>query len=404
MKRYFYTVLVIVTCCMLLGCTRSSNISEIDDTADPIENNIKKNDVIVRPNVTRNANEHTINILGNVKINGKINKQASLNNYDYGFLFENLSNDIKNSELTVLNQSTPISPDENAFYDYRYPAVSSSIIKSEFDNGIDILVCSGYDSYNCGSEAISTTYDAIENNKLTSIGINKYPNDRRIEYFVFSDLIVSMQSYSVAFNNNEAVTAENAFMVDTYSDDVVRNNIAEASENSDIVIVFINAGNENTIDPSEEKIDRIDNLIDCGADIIICSGDYTIQPYDIITTKSGNTGLVYYNIGNYASTSSKPSRLLGGIASFTIGNDITREDGYVKSHTVSITDYDLIPVVSCMHNNMITVNRLDACSDDSFAGYNDVPIVDLKEIVNTVSMRSKIHTVLNKVVTRDVVE
>ena len=136
------------------------------------------------------------------------------------------------------------------------------------------------------------------------------------------------------------------YLVDLLEDkEKFLNDIRSIENDVDYTICFVHIGTEYVYEPTEYQKTYINNLIDAGADIIICAHPHVIEPYDIITTENGNSALVYYSCGNFISSQNEVPRVLGGMAEIVLTKKI--QEG--KTLSSEIKEYDFIPIV-CHYN------------------------------------------------------
>ena len=88
-------------------------------------------------------------------------------------------------------------------------------------------------------------------------------------------------------------------------------------------------------------MEYIEDVIDAGADVVICAHPHVIEPYGTVQTDNGNTGVVFYSCGNFVSGQDEIDRLLGGMATVNFKKTTVGEDSEVE-----VTGYDFIPVVT----------------------------------------------------------
>lgn len=122
------------------------------------------------------------------------------------------------------------------------------------------------------------------------------------------------------------------------------------------MIAILHLGTEYVYKPTSYHKKYVDMCIDNGADIVLCAHPHVLEPYEMVTTKNGNTGLVYYSLGNFISNQRKVPTLLGGMADIKLEKD---EEG-----VVTIKDYSLIPLVTHYKDGFYTTYRLDKYTDE----------------------------------------
>ena len=106
---------------------------------------------------------------------------------------------------------------------------------------------------------------------------------------------------------------------------------------SDVVIVSVHWGKENSHDLTKNQKDFAQRIADLGADIIIGTGPHVWQPYVELSRSNGGVAHVWYSIGNGLNSQTTPDQLFSGIALLTIKRE---SDGKVSiSKPVIIPTY-----------------------------------------------------------------
>jgi poly-gamma-glutamate capsule biosynthesis protein CapA/YwtB (metallophosphatase superfamily) len=126
-----------------------------------------------------------------------------------------------------------------------------------------------------------------------------------------------------------------------------------------MTVAILHVGTEYVYEPTDYEVQQVDKFIDNGADIVICAHPHVVETYEIRTTANGNSGLVFYSLGNFISAQNEIPRVLGGMADITITKTI-----YNNEETVEITDYDMIPLVTHQENGTYTTYKLSDYTDE----------------------------------------
>ena len=108
------------------------------------------------------------------------------------------------------------------------------------------------------------------------------------------------------------------FMVDMLSDSNIEKTLKEAENNAEVTVAILHVGTEYVYEPTKYAKDQVERFIDNGADIVLCAHPHVIEPYEIVTTTNGNSGLVYYSLGNFISAQDEVPRIVGGMAKINI--------------------------------------------------------------------------------------
>lgn len=145
-------------------------------------------------------------------------------------------------------------------------------------------------------------------------------------------------NYSSMVSENHSIPEEESYMVDTYSEKNIKEDLAKAEKEADVSIVYLHGGKSDAEDTDEKLQEKIDFLAEQGADVVICSHPHILKKYGKLTRPDGKEMLVYYSLGNFVSHQSSLENLLGGMAEFTLKKD-------AKSGEVTIEEYGLVPLV-----------------------------------------------------------
>ncbi|MBQ7827509.1 MAG: CapA family protein [Clostridia bacterium] len=123
--------------------------------------------------------------------------------------------------------------------------------------------------------------------------------------------------------------------------------VTEAKQNAEIVIVSVHWGAEGAFKPSEEQSKFAKLFADLGVDVIVGHHPHVIQPVQWIEGEGGNKTLCVYSLGNFMAEQAYDYNMVGGMISF----DMVRSD---KGET-SIENVQFIPTV--FHHNASFYNN-----------------------------------------------
>lgn len=73
--------------------------------------------------------------------------------------------------------------------------------------------------------------------------------------------------------------------------------IADVQGEVDLTVVILHMGQEYSSTPTQEQRQMVEEAIDTGADVVVCSHSHVVAPYGMLTTQAGATGLVYWGLG-----------------------------------------------------------------------------------------------------------
>lgn len=251
--------------------------------------------------------------------------------YDYSFLFQNITDFLDAADLRVINQETILGGNELGFSGYpRFNSpteVGDAIAAAGFnivlhatnhaaDQGVkgirncvaywnethpDILMTGIYDRENVPAEDIPLL--TVGDVTFAILNYTYGPNAETIP----SDLRDHLNMLC-AYNE------KNGLIDFTTLNPKVLEDIRQADELADIVIVFPHWGTEYQSKPSSYQRKFAEEMTQAGADLIIGTHPHVPQPVEEIVSENANTSLCYYSLGNYVSTQKQTLSMLEGMA------------------------------------------------------------------------------------------
>ena len=165
-----------------------------------------------------------------------------------------------------------------------------------------------------------------------------------------------MLAYTTSTNGLKTPNGKE-YLVNVYSDEIVKEDIEKVRDKVDVVMVSMHWGIEYTHTPTEEQKRIANYLASLGVDIIIGHHPHVIQPIEFI----GDT-LVIYSLGNFISAQIGLPRLIGMMVSLNIVKKVDNDQITIKIEDVKgdliYTYYDnfknfkVIPF-SKLNNNLL---------------------------------------------------
>ena len=278
--------------------------------------------------------------------------------YNFDMMFENVKEDIEEADIAIINQETIFvaSPSRYSSYPtFGSPVqVGDAIVKA----GFDVVAHATNHTMDKGTSGIEDTLSFWKNNypDMPVLGIHENKEDSDIYYLEKNNIKIAFINYTYGLNGLE-VPKGKEYMVDVLgNDEKLKEILEEAKENSDIVIPILHIGTEYVYTPTNYHKKCVDLCINNGASVVLCAHPHVLEPFGMVTTKEGNTGLVYYSLGNFISNQKQVDTLLGGMADFIIERN---EEGKVE-----VKKYDLIPLVTHYTDKYYTTYKLSEYNND----------------------------------------
>ncbi len=253
-------------------------------------------------------------------------KQAD-GSYNYDFLFEGITEFLNEAEIKIINQETIFGG--NALGFSGFPAFNSptevgdAIVKA----GFNVVL---HASNHAADKKIEGLLHCVEYWKqypeITMAGIHE-EGESPIQILTIEGIDFAILNYTYG-PNLETMPASIKGYLDMLCDydevtgkinftklhPQVLEDIAEAKEMADVVIVCPHWGTEYTTKPSVYQQQFALQMTEAGADVIIGTHPHVVQPVEWIEAENGNRALCYYSLGNYVSTQKKPLCMLEAMA------------------------------------------------------------------------------------------
>ena len=262
--------------------------------------------------------------------------------WNYDHVYANVAEEIQAADLAIINQETIFINDRSKISAYPMFGSPPEIGDALVTTGFDVVLHASNHTVDKGKQGVWDTINFWKEKhpEITVLGINESPDDQEtIDVVECNGIRFAMLNYTYGLNGL-SMPADQPYLVNLLDKEKMTADIAKAKEISDMVVVFLHVGNEYVYQPSEASKQWVDFLLEQGVDIAINAHPHVLEPYTMLTREDGHQMLVYYSVGNFASTQDRVPRLLGGMAKVTIEKRIHEE-----GTEFTIKDYSLKPLV-----------------------------------------------------------
>jgi len=326
----------------------------------------------------------SIKMVGDNLIHNSIYYAARTENgYNFDMMFENVKDDIEEADVAIINQETIFVNDPKRYSSYPTFGSPTEVGDAAVKAGFDVVAHATNHTNDKGTSGITDTLNFWEENypDIKVLGIHGNEEESDITYLEKNNIKLAFVNYTYGLNGLN-LSSGKEYMVDLLGNDTeIKETLNEAENNSDITVAILHIGTEYVYEPTRYHKNYVDFFIDNGADIVLCAHPHVLEPYGMITTESGNTGLVYYSLGNFISNQNEVPRLLGGMA------DITLERG--EDGNINIKEYSLIPLVTHYSGKYYTTYKLSDYTNELAAKHKisesrDFSVEILTELYNKI--------------------
>jgi poly-gamma-glutamate synthesis protein (capsule biosynthesis protein) len=140
--------------------------------------------------------------------------------------------------------------------------------------------------------------------------------------------------------------------------------IQNAQEQADVVVVFPHWGTEYQSTPSSYQKQFAEEMTEAGADLIIGTHPHVPQPVEWVESENGNRSLCYYSLGNYVSTQRDELSMLEEMAWVTFHVTESSLGGTVqKDVEISTDNTGVIPLVCQYTSNPVRFDSVYLLED-----------------------------------------
>lgn len=297
----------------------------------------------------------SIAAVGDNLIHSSIYKQAASRSadggYDFTYAYENAVPLIRDADMAIINQETLICNDK--YEPSTYPRFNSPVALGDYmlEIGFDVFTIANnhtLDKNEDGLQACLDYWDSRENAIVA--GAYRDAEDRaNIRTGEFEGITFSFLSYTEYLNGLYLPEGSVMEIGDAFDVDTIVKEITAAKEVSDVCIVAMHWGVENSDVISDYQRSTAKTLVDAGADIIIGNHPHVLRDIEEIEREDGSIALCAYSLGNFISAQSVGQNLIGGVLNFDVTMRID-EKAEENQHPI-IDNIEFIPVITHYDGN-----------------------------------------------------
>ncbi|MCD7729878.1 MAG: CapA family protein [Oscillospiraceae bacterium] len=263
--------------------------------------------------------------------------------YDFTYAYEAVSDIIEEADIAIINQETLICNDE--FEPSTYPCFNSptALGNHMIYIGFDVFTIANNHTLDKGVSGLNACLDCWESKDVTVVGAYRNAEDaanirtNNVNGITFSYLAYTESLNGLSLPSDSELVIGNALDIDKMAED-----IRSAKQISDICIVALHWGVENSDVISDYQRSTAKILAEAGADIIIGNHPHVLRDIEWIERDDGSLTLCAYSLGNFISAQSVGQNLIGGILEFNVS--VCTSDK--ESNKSVISDVRLIPIVT----------------------------------------------------------
>lgn len=301
-------------------------------------------------------------------------KHSADGTYDFLPLYENVRDIIQSGDISILNQETLICNGEYEVSGSNFNFNSPPELGDDMiDLGFNVFTLANNHVMDKGTDGIRAALDYWDSrcavNDITVLGAYRDNDDAgNIRTREVNGATVAFLSYAEHLNGYTIPESSPYRVILTSERELMEQQIREADQIADVVIVSAHWGYEDTHEVSPAVKELAQDFVNWGADCIIGTHSHTAESMEYLSREDGSKGFVYYSLGNFISAQTDNFNLVGEIADFDIVIDgVTNE--------VRLENVGAIPVINHYDNGSFANMRLYPyyMYDDSLASGHGVP-------------------------------
>ena len=286
---------------------------------------------------------------GDNLIHSKIYQQAAARAvgdaaYSFDYCYANLVPFYSDFDVNWINQET-LCTDELAPSTYPCFSTPGDCARALYRAGFRVFSLSNNHTYDKGASGIAATlrFWASMPADVVTTGLWRGEADYgTIPLHTVNGVTIAYLSYTEHTNGIPRSNAMEANVLYTSQTDVIEQQVRQAAQLADFVVVGVHWGVEDSHTITGAQRTLAQQLADWGADVIVGTHPHVLQNAGWLTAEDGRRVFAAYSLGNFLSTQSKKDQLIGAVLTLRL-QKTTSPDGTVQ---LEVLDPQLHPTVT----------------------------------------------------------
>lgn len=265
-------------------------------------------------------NTATLFMVGDALLHGAVYKQAKTSEgiYDFSSMTSVLGEIAPKYDLRFYNQETILGGVELGLSSY--PCFNSP---QEFGDimmeyGFNLVSLANNHTLDKGEKGVRASLEYWSRQQAMTAGsYGSWQERDALDIREINGISYTLLAYTYG-TNGILVPQGKEYLVNTYTDEMLIEDISTAVEQVDVLIVSMHWGVEYTHTPTDEQKRLAQLLADLGVDIVIGQHPHVVQPVEWI-----DDTIVYYSLGNLISAQDGIMKTIGMMGALTIEKTTT---------------------------------------------------------------------------------
>lgn len=243
--------------------------------------------------------------------------------YDFKPIYARIANDIKNTDIAIINQETPLASKIAAPSGYPRFNSPTQLGDDLVSLGFDVINHANNHVLDMNEKGLAATLDFWDTKPTVKV-IGAYRNDADLENI----RIIETKGIKTAYlgvtemtNGLSLSKNSNYRLIYTGNTELIERLIKKAKAEADVVVVTAHWGLEDTTKLTDKQKTLSQNMVDWGADIIFGDHPHVLQQLTVLKRKDGTECPVAYSLGNLVSAQQAGSNMISGLLTVTMTKD-----------------------------------------------------------------------------------
>ena len=268
--------------------------------------------------------------------------------FDFSPIYEHVRPFVESFDVAAVVQETPFVEDPSRRSSYPEFATPCSLADALAKAGFDVALSATNHANDQGQRGLECTLSYWRNNhpEVAVVGVHG-PDDQDAggstgRIVEANGIKVALFAYTYGLNGH-GLPPGSPYRIDTLDDkDRLLFDVATARPQADAVVCYLHIGNEYQAEATQEQAALCAELIDAGADAVVCSHTHVLGPYGRMRTENGREGIVFFGLGNFVSGQGDRVETAVGGAAVLVFEKTVRGDG---TSEVALVEHRLEPTI-----------------------------------------------------------
>ncbi|MBE6885959.1 MAG: CapA family protein [Ruminococcaceae bacterium] len=328
MKKVLSILLPLIFAVSIVGCNTETDPSSMQDSVSSQASSVISSGGEESSEAVSSepAPEHRLSFLGfgdNI-IHGavyhaaRVMENGKVVGHNFLPFYEDVAPLIAEADISFINQETPMCGDHRGFSNYPRFNTPQQMGKDLVTLGFDIISVANNHMIDQGASGLAEEIDFLDSLSVFHVGAYRNQKDYdTVRIFQKDGLKIAVLSYT--FSTNGLSLPSGSELIIPWTDkNIMTRQIRAAKELSDMVIVSVHWGDEDSFSVNQHQRSLAQMMADEGVAVVLGHHPHVIHPIEWVEGESGNQTLVYYSLGNMLNSQLRFRNMVGLIASFNI--------------------------------------------------------------------------------------